>query len=204
MRREPLLAALLCLVGAFLVLVATTNAWAQVAVPGTGLLPGRDVDVTGSELVPGVRALGLVALAGVVAIPATKRWGRTAVGLVLALVGAGVVAAVLGVTSDIVTAAQDTDVVREAGGAEGESTRRTVWPYACLLGGLAILAAGLFVAVRGRRWAALGRRYDAPATQAAEPAPERDLWEALDRGDDPTAADAAAADPEGQGPTPRG
>jgi hypothetical protein len=45
----------------------------------------------------------------------------------------------------------------------------------------------------------MGQRYEAPAAQAAEPAPERDLWEALDRGDDPT-----AADPEGQGPTPRG
>lgn len=199
MRREPLLAALLCLVGAFLVLVAVGREWALVGVLGTGLLPDRELAVRGSDLVPGVRALGLVALAGVVAIPATRQWGRIVVGLVLAVVGAGVVAAVYGVVGDLLSAAQGSAVVRDAGGTAGESTRRTLWPYACGLGGLTITAAGLFVAARGRRWAALGRRYEAPAARAVLPAGERDLWEALDRGDDPT-----AADPEGRGPSPRG
>ena len=199
MRREPLLAALLCLVGAFLVLVAVGREWVLVGVAATGLLPDRELAVEGSDLVPGVRALGLVALAGVVAIPATKRWGRIVVGLVLALVGAGVVAAVVGVAGELFTAAQDSDVVREAGGTMSDSIGSTLWPYACGLGGLTIATAGLFVAARGRRWAALGRRYEAPAAAAAAPPGERDLWEALDRGDDPT-----AADPEGPGPTPRG
>lgn len=199
MRREPLLAAFLCLVGAFLVLVAADREWALVDVAGTGLLPARELAVGGSDLAPGVRALGLVALAGVVAIPATKRWGRIVVGLLLALIGVGVVAAAYGVASDLFTAVQDSDAVRNAGGVQGESTRGTVWPYVCGLGGLAVAAAGFFVAARGRRWAALGQRYEAPAAAATRPPGERDLWEALDRGDDPT-----AADPGGQGPTPRG
>lgn len=199
MRREPLLAALLCLVGAFLVLVAVGREWALVGVPGSGLLPPRELAVEGSDLVPGVQALGLVALAGVVAIPATRRWGRIVVGLLLALIGAGVVVAVCAVLGDLPSAVQDSDVARQAGGTVGESTQRTLWPYVCGLGGLTITTAGVLVAARGRRWAALGPRYDAPAAQASAPAGERDLWEALDRGDDPT-----AADPEGQGPVPRG
>ncbi len=197
MRREPAVAALLCLLGAFLVLVAVGREWASVEVAGSGLLPGRDVPVLGSDLAPGVRALGLVALAGVIAVPATRRWGRAVVGGLLALVGAGVVVAAVGVLADLAGAAQDTAAVREAGAAGG-STTGTLWPYACALGGLVVLAAGLVVAVRGRGWAALGRRYDAPAAQAVRPAGERDIWEALDRGDDPT-----AADPEGRGPAAR-
>ncbi|MBC7375655.1 MAG: Trp biosynthesis-associated membrane protein, partial [Frankiales bacterium] len=50
------------------------------------------------------------------------------------------------------------------------------------------------IAVRGRRWAALSARYDAPAARAEQEPDsevsasrqERALWEALDRGEDPT------------------
>lgn len=191
MRREPILAVLLCLVGALLVLVAASRSWAQVEIAGTAVLPGRGLDVTGTDLAPGLQALGLVALAGVLAIPATRRWGRVVVGLVLLMVAAGVVAVVAGFLTDVFTAVQRSDAVREAGGIQGESPGRTLWPYACGLGGLWIATAGLFVAVRGRHWAALGRRYEPPAAEAsapAGPAPERELWEALDRGEDPTAA----------------
>jgi uncharacterized membrane protein (TIGR02234 family) len=198
-RREPLLAALLCLVGAFLVLVAVGREWAVIGLLGGGLLPPRELAVRGSDLAPGVRALGLVALAGVIAIPGTRRWGRIVVGVLLALIGAGVVVATYSVHSDLFLTLTRSDVVREAGGNPGDDIAESVWPYLCALGGLTVAAAGLLVAVRGGRWAAMGQRYEAPAAQAAEPAPERDLWEALDRGDDPT-----AADPEGQGPTPRG
>lgn len=191
MRREPALAALLCLVGAFLVLVAAGRDWAQVDVAGTGLLPGRTLGISGADLVPGVRALGLVALAGVVAIPASRRWGRPVVGVVLLLAGAGTVAAAL--LGDLPGAALTSDVVREAGGAQGESAQLTAWPALCALGGALVAAAGLLVAIRGRRWASLGRRYEPPAARADAPAPaERDLWEALDRGEDPTAADPGA------------
>jgi len=192
-RAEVGLAVLLCLVGAFVLLVAAGRSWAVVELPGTGLLPGRAIGVPGSALVPGLQALGLVGLAGVVAVAATRGWGRIAVGAVLLVVGGGVVALTAGVLADLTTAALDTAVVRDAGGTSQGTVAGTGWPLLAALGGLLLAGAGLLVAVRGRRWAALSRRYDAPATRTQAPPPtsgpvaERELWEALDRGEDPTA-----------------
>ena len=55
------------------------------------------------------------------------------------------------------------------------------WPLAALAGALAIAAGGALAAARGRTWPGLGARYERP--QAAPRTP----WEALDRGEDPTA-----------------
>lgn len=51
-------------------------------------------------------------------------------------------------------------------------------------GGAILCATGVLVALRGPRWSALGARYDAPSER---PVTDTDLWDALDRGDDPTA-----------------
>jgi uncharacterized membrane protein (TIGR02234 family) len=194
MRRGPLLASLLCVVGAFVVLVGAGREWVVVEVAGDALLPGRSVDVDGSDLAPGLRALGLVGLAGVPALAASRGRGRRVVGLVVLLTGAGVVA----VTTRLVAAglgdrARLTAAVRDAG--EG-TTGATPWPYVTALGGLLLVAGGLLVMLRGPHWAGLGRRYDAPAAQPVQAVAERDLWAALDRGEDPTAAGGAEADPE--------
>lgn len=82
----------------------------------------------------------VVALAGVVAIAATRGWTRGLVGVVLALAG-----------------------------------------VASLPRGALLAAAGVLVAVRGPRWPALGAKYEAPAAPT-----DRDAWDALDRGEDPT------------------
>ena len=191
-RREVGLAVLLCLVGAFVVLVAAGRAWIELTVLSP-LVDDRALPVTGAELSPGVRALGLVGLAGVVAVAATRRTGRVVVGLLLLLVGGAVVVLALGAGSDAFARAQDTVAVQEAGGTVSDASAGTVWPYACAAGGLLLGVAGLLVAVRGRRWAALSQRYEAPASRPAEaPGPERAeraeraLWESLDRGEDPT------------------
>jgi uncharacterized membrane protein (TIGR02234 family) len=191
-RREPLLAALLCVAGSFLVLVGTGRAWVLVTAGGGALLPAREVGVTGADLSPGLQALGLVGLAGVLALAASRGRGRTVVGLLVLAVGAGVLAVVVVLQlagAGLGGRALVTDRVREAGGAQGEAFDLTAWPLVTGLGGLLLLLAGLLVAARGRRWAALGRRYEAPAARQPEPqAPERELWEALDRGEDPTGA----------------
>ena len=199
MRREPLLAALLCLLGAFLVLVSAGRVWVRADLVPTPLLPPQALAVTGSDLLAGLSALGLAGLAGVLALAATRGRGRLVVGAVLLAVGGTVAGLVLQrIATGLTDAALRTPFVRAAG-ADIASTSVTGWPWLCLLGGLLLASAGLLVAVRGRRWHALGRRYEAPAARAAEPAGERDLWEALDRGDDPT-----ATDPEGDRPSPRG
>ena len=192
MNRELAGAVLLCLVGAFLVLVGAGRDWVVVDVAGNGLLPPRRLGVEGAELVAGVRALGLVGLAGVVALAATRRWGRVVVGVLLAVVGVGVLLSVVG--TDLAAEAARSASVGEAGGTAGDA-RTTLWSPVTAFGGLLLVAAGTLVAVRGRRWAGLGRRYDAPAARPAPAAPVGDaqLWEALDRGEDPTAADPRGA-----------
>jgi len=187
-RRELTLAVLLCLLGAFVVLVAAGRVWTEVEVAESALAPARTVGALGTEVVPGLRALGLVALAGVVALAATRRVGRTVVGIVLAVVGAVVV-----VTSLTADGAQEANrKAAEGGGQVGDVILPTGWPNVAVLGGLLVVAAGLLVAARGRRWAALSRKYEPPTARTAEPAQdgpvaERALWEALDRGEDPTA-----------------
>lgn len=203
MRREPLLAGLLCVVGAFVVLVGVGNPWVVVEVIGSSLLPAREIDVTGGDLAPGLRALGLVGLAGVPALAATRGRGRIVVGLLLLGVGVAVVAVVLRQTAGAGLGGRAllSDAVRQAGGAEGESAAPTGWSYGTAVGGVVLALAGLLVAVRGRRWTALGRRYEAPAVAAAPaaegPAAERDLWAALDRGEDPTGPADPPASPAG-------
>jgi len=150
----------------------------------------------------------------VVALAATRGAGRTAVGVLLVAVGAGVVAAVLGADSGPAAIA----AVAEGGGQADDVHRGTGWPAVAISGGLLLAAAGLLVAVRGRRWATLSQRFEAPAERADGPAastspgpdavvaparagapdapvaPEqvplekaqRELWESLDRGEDPT------------------
>jgi uncharacterized membrane protein (TIGR02234 family) len=66
------------------------------------------------------------------------------------------------------------------------------WPLLAALAGLLLTAAGTLTALRGSRWPALSGRYDAAAARVPSARPEpahattANLWDALDRGDDPT------------------
>jgi uncharacterized membrane protein (TIGR02234 family) len=192
-RRELVAAVLLCLVGASLVLLAAGRTWATVHVPGTGPLPGRAVDVTGAELAAALPALGLVGLSGVVAVAATRGWGRVPVGLVLAATGLGVLA--LAAPHALAPAGRARSAVDGPGAADA-AVAATAWPYVGLAGALLLLVAGVLVAVRGRAWSVLGRRYERPGERPQASAPgaasapsEQTLWDALDRGEDPTFPD---------------
>ncbi len=194
-RRELTVAVLLCLLGAFVVLVGAGNPWTQVDVLAGALTDARTVGLEGNELAPGVRALGLVGLAGVVALAATKRTGRLVVGLLLVATGVGIVATVVGTDTTGPTLASDQ--VLGAGGEVSGDVTTTVWPLVTAAGAVLLVLAGLLVAARGRSWAALSPKYDAPAVREAAPEPslapeqaqaraQRELWESLDRGEDPT------------------
>ena len=204
--KRPLPAVVAVLAGAFLVLVGAGRAWVLVRVGESALLPTVDLEVTGRDLRPGLSALGLVGLAGVLALAATRGRGRIVVGVLLALTGLAVLGTVLelGATDPgLVMSAILSDEVQQAGGREGIGGSGTFWPIATGAGGALLLGAGLVVARYGPRWSALGRRYEAPAVAAAPapegPAAERDLWAALDRGEDPT----GPADPPASGSTAR-
>jgi uncharacterized membrane protein (TIGR02234 family) len=180
-RRELLTAAGLCVLGAALVLVALSRAWISHRI-GTAPLPSRTETVVGTHLASGARPLALVGVAGVAAVPATRRLGRLLVGVVVALAGVGVVLVVARALIDPAGAVRRAPLLVDAhiGGAVGLGG----WPYVALLGALLLVAAGLLIVVRGRSWASMSSRYDAPAQRPREG--EASLWEALDRGEDPT------------------
>jgi uncharacterized membrane protein (TIGR02234 family) len=188
-RAELGLAVALCLLGACLVLVGLANSWLELAFTGSPVLPDTVVVVRGAEFVPGVRALAIVGLAGVVALLATRGVGRVAVGAVLAACGTAVVAVVVRLRSRFPEAVREVEQVSQQGALLfDEPPVPSAWLWVCVAGGVVLLLAGLLVAVRGPRWAALSRRYESPAARQDAPADptERSLWEALDRGEDPT------------------
>ncbi len=175
-RRPYLLTLVACLAGAGLAAYAATRVWSVTVVTRPGLSDLR-TERTGADIEPWLIGLALVALAGTGALLATHGRVRRGLGVLLALTGAGVaVGAVAGRVGLNVGAA----------GSGG-----TVWPIACALGGAIIVAGGLTAARLGHRWPAMSARYERrppPPASPETPADHRAAWDALDRGDDPTAA----------------
>ncbi|MER5867284.1 TIGR02234 family membrane protein [Kitasatospora sp. NPDC002040] len=175
---------LLTVLGAVLVLTAVSRVWAE------GTAGGLAVEVTGSAVsgLPG--GLALVGLASAVAVFAVRGAGKAVVGALVALAGAGAaVAAVLGATDP---AALNGEAAKKLAlvSAQAEQVSHTAWPWVAALGGLLLALAGLLTVRYGRGWPALGSRYEAPARKAAPKAKRggtpAELWQALDRGEDPT------------------
>lgn len=200
-RREFGAAVALCAISGALGLAAGSRPWLALTVARGDPLPPVGAVVTGSALAPLVPGLAIVVLAGVVGLLATRWWGRVVVGALLAVAGAGLLWAALpalGGTSGDALRAAAFDAGLPAGEVTGASL--TTGPALAVVAGVLAILAGALAAVRGRRWPGLGARYDAPsqqagsepvqpagATAADEVAPaDRMLWEALDRGEDPT------------------
>lgn len=182
-RRELTLVVLGCAVAAGLVLLGTGRDWLVEVVPRPAPMPDLVQRRTGGELRAWLPALGWVALAAAGALLATRGLARRLVGVVLGLAGAGVAAGAA------------TLLAREQVGPG--------WPLVVTVAGLLLAAAGVLVVWRGAGWPAMGARYQRTAAPArvggrdpggANPGgrgpggPDRpeDLWEALERGEDPT------------------
>lgn len=180
-RRELQLAVGLCLLGSALVLLAVSRSWVTVE-DGAGLtISSVRGSVDGGEVAGGAQALGYVGLAGVVALAATRRLGRVLVGVLVAAAGVGVVV-------DVAQALSDGLGSRGVGAGQVVAGTSPGWAWTAVVGGLLLVLSGLLVAVRGRRWAALSSAYEAPAGRPdAPPVTDKGVWDALDRGDDPTA-----------------
>jgi uncharacterized membrane protein (TIGR02234 family) len=194
-RRELSLAVAACLVGAGLILLSASQPWAHLTVAEPGL-PVLSTSPHGRAVAPLVAALGLVGFAGVVAIAATRRWGRTVAGLLLIAAGIGAVVAVIvfvthsdsAVLSEARRLAQRTEVVPD-------QVTLTAWPWLALAGAVATAMSGLGTALRGRGWPTMGARYEAPGSAARKRRtdPRTAMWESFDQGQDPT--DDPAVDP---------
>ena len=195
-RRELRLALALCLAGAAAVLVGVSATWLTYRTGGDSVRVTSHA-VSGADASAVTRALGVVGLVGVLALAATRSWGRAVVGVLLLLAGAGVVASVLAFLTRDVDGLVADDCRRQPQGClalkgypDGPTLgdRRAAATLVPLAGGSALALGGGLVAVRGRRWAALGASYEAPgAPVPSAPATDKQVWDALDRGDDPTA-----------------
>jgi Tryptophan-associated transmembrane protein (Trp_oprn_chp) len=183
-RRSYFLTLLACLAGAGLSVWSATRTWSLLVETRPGLSDLRTAR-TGADVEPWLIGLALVALAGTGALLATHGWVRRVLGGLLALAGAGIVAGSIAGRAGL-------DVGRASG----------AWPILCAVGGAIVVAGGVTAARLGHRWPGMSSRYErrpaparetkpgGPSSAAAtslEPADHRAAWEALDRGDDPTA-----------------
>ncbi|WP_318204064.1 TIGR02234 family membrane protein [Streptomyces sp. SCL15-4] len=191
--RRSLAAALLFgALGAAVALLATRQRWAD----GTATVAGGafPLSAKGSDVTGVPAALAIVGLAALVAVFAVRRAGRLLVSGLLALSGAGIVAAALAAVSDGSALDERAAEVSGDSSATVHALTHTGWPYVAAAGGLLILLAGLLALRYGRLWPAMSGRYERGAARprrTARPAdPERpeEIWKALDRGEDPTGA----------------
>lgn len=202
-RAEFALALLLDLCGAAVALVVATRTWQTALTPRPRPLADDVLHVTGRTVDAAPTALALVALAGVVAVLATRGVARRALGLVLALTGAVLawrsLAAVRALGAE---RARELVTTKHSGvgidaGTVPHVTVSTGWAVASAVCGVLVLLAGALIAVRGQTWAGMSAKYDArgasrrPSVDPVDAEAERaraaaSMWAALERGEDPT------------------
>ncbi len=187
---------LIVLAGAGLTLLSAGRTWVSGRITDAVAAAG-DLSVTGSVAAPGVGALALVSAAGAVVLATAGRRPVQIAALVLSAGGLAVVLLGGAVLTD------PADALRvPAAQASGTTTsrvddvRRTAWVPLGMTGGALMLAGGLLALLRGAAWAGPSRRYERTPSSAAEgpPVDDEPLWEAISRGDDPTARDAGPRD----------
>jgi uncharacterized membrane protein (TIGR02234 family) len=181
------------LVGAAGALLIALRTWQTITTPRPAPLHADVLDVTGRSVDAASTALALVALAGVVAVLATRGLARRIVGAVLALAGAAMVWRALG-SAGAVSRTRARSFVADhhrtvdVNGVVPHVATHAVWPVLSAVCGVLVFAAGVVTAWRGHEWRGMSARYESQPAQA-EPGGERPataLWTALDRGEDPT------------------
>jgi len=214
-RREFMLALLAGAAGAGLVVLAARQAWAHAVFTPPRPLPAQDIAVTGQQLVPLASALALAALACLAAVIATRSGIRRAVGVLLAVIGAGAAAAAsAGLRASTVLAAAQEKGAGAVGGTLGGSTTsgapsggavheivvsgsgRVIqagapWQAAAVAGAVVIMLVGLATVWRGPRWPAMSSRYERSRREAPTRAStdSASMWESLSHDVDPTVDD---------------
>ncbi|CAB4618624.1 unannotated protein [freshwater metagenome] len=187
-KREPyFVLGLLALSGA-LILILSSPQWASASVLDAAL-PRVNSGFSSRAIVPIAPATGLLALASAVACLLAGRWWRTAIGLVLVgfalsatlsianfLSAPG--AALSGPLSDLVGLTQ----------IEVAEVTVSIWPRLVLVLCAVVALCGLWIVVRARTWQRGGRRYERSdeSTPANKKLDAAGLWDAIDRGTDPT------------------
>jgi uncharacterized membrane protein (TIGR02234 family) len=186
-KREYSLVLLVGAVGAVVILLAARQQWAQAVFTQPRPLPAQVVSVSGNDLTPVATALAVAALAGLVAVLATRGTLRRIAGVLLALFGAGTGAAVMSsVSAATVLSVAASKVASPAAAAESGAAGSTTggnsgnggvvlsvtgghavmtgtsWHVLVLFGALLVFAVGLATVLRGTDWPVMSSRYDAP------------------------------------------
>jgi len=184
-------ALVLDLLGSGGALLVSTRDWQTLRVSRPAPLHDVVLGVNGRAVDSAPTALALVALAGVVAVLATRGIARRAVGGVLVVAGAVLVWRAVR-AADAVGAGRARTLLAEhrrsvdLTGGHPAVTTHALWPVLTVLAGLLIVAGGALVAWRGARWQAMSPRYDAPDPEQQSVRTATTMWTALDRGHDPT------------------
>jgi uncharacterized membrane protein (TIGR02234 family) len=197
--RRTFLPVLLPGVGAgALAAVASAKPWAELGSAAGGAL-GEAVPVHA----PGLESAGQVPLASALSLVALAAWGAllvtrgrargvlAALGLLAAVVLAGVAVAGAWTAPDGVRTTLDREFALPAGSSAGADVGLTGWYWVALAGSV-VLVATFAAAVRFvRTWPAMAGRYDAPGSRRrgghpGRPASNQELWKAIDDGHDPT------------------
>jgi uncharacterized membrane protein (TIGR02234 family) len=186
-RRGLVAALVLIALGAATLLMVASRTWWKVTVATPGAPTTTEV-VAGSHAASAAVGFGLLGLAAVAGVLATRGVWRRLVGVIVALAG--------------LAAAWSVWLGRGDGGWRGALNHstptggqivavRAAWPWVALGAAVALTAGGVLVAAFGHRWPGWSGRYDAdrqgPAVREQRAAPH-EMWDALDRGEDPTAS----------------
>jgi uncharacterized membrane protein (TIGR02234 family) len=206
-RAEFVSALLAQLIGAGGALLIAGRHWQSVLLPRPRPFHDYVLPLSGRTIDSMPTAVALVALAGVVAVLATRGLPRRAIGVLVACAGVVLMwrslAALPPIPADRARAlAQDSHAGVQLGAAPAQVSVHAGWvALSCVCAALIVLA-GALVAWHGHRWWSMSAKYERPTVRAsavsadsadsadsAERARRRadaSLWTALDRGDDPT------------------
>ncbi len=183
-RRAGLLRAVLSVVaGGGLVLLASGREWAHARIRVPAGTPAT-LHVVGHNVAASLPALGIALAALAVAILAASGVLRRIVGVVVVALAATTVGVSVTAAGQVAAALEKREV-----GAAGIAVHASAngWWVVAALGALLAVAGGLLTIAHGARWQRLGTKYDAPTAAPRPKDPAMAAWEALDRGEDPTA-----------------
>jgi uncharacterized membrane protein (TIGR02234 family) len=191
MKQHALFAVALVLdvLGAGAALLIASRPWQTLTLERGGAFPNMVRDLIGRDVDAAPTALALVALAGVVAVLATRGTARRIVGAVIALAGVALIwraSVSAGPISDAKAREIMTGFV-DVGFPAPTIETHVVWPVLSAVCGALVAISGILIAWRGHQWHAMSARYETPPAQEADPArTAATLWTRLDQGEDPT------------------
>ena len=194
MNRSALFAAALLLdvIGAAGALLAGTRHWQTITTPRPAPLRDDVLEVSGRTVDTAPTALALVALAGVVAVLATRGVVRRVVGGVLTLAGLGLIWRAIASAGAVSTnrarsLVSDHHTTVDVSATVPHIATHPVWATLTVVAGVLVAVSGALIAWRGHHWQVMSARYETPPTQESDPArTAATLWSKLDRGEDPT------------------